>query len=88
MTETEVKTRIAEHNDSVNKFLNDELPHLMNKATGKSQFTLADWFTAQSIFQQQNFYDKAMKLLKEMRADGWDVKINCQAETLTYYGRI
>ena len=36
----------------------------------------------------RHLFERTSEICHELRAEGWDVKINMQAETLVYYGHI
>ena len=82
----EVIKMIKEHNDSIDSFIHGELAEKLGAKNGRISFE--QWFIAQKLINEQNFYDKAMVLLNKCRDDGFDVKINMQSNKLVYYGTL
>lgn len=86
MDEKIVKATIEKNNKIIDDFIQNELPTLIGSKDGK--ISLEQWFKAQSIIQGKNFYKTSYTLLQHFRALGYDVKINCQSDKLSYHGRI
>lgn len=70
------------HNTAVDNYINIEL----KKYFGGEKITVAQWFEAQTLIRKQNFYEKGMKILKELRTNGIDVKIDMQSHKLVLNG--
>ena len=66
------------HNFSVDKFINVELrKHFQSDKVNAEQ-----WFEAQRLINEQNFYEKGKLILRVLRSYGIDCKINCQSNKL------
>lgn len=83
MKENEVIEIIKKHNESIDNYINGELAEKLNAKNGK--ILMDNWFKAQNLIKEQNFYGKATKILRELRSKGFDVKIDMQSDKLTYY---
>ena len=82
MTKDNVKKRIQEHNESITRYYEGELAEALGAKDGK--ITLDKWFKAQELIKAQGFYEKGMKILKECRKAGFDVKMNMQDNRLVF----
>ena len=86
MTREDVKQLVQHHNNQIDNFINKELPQLLItkgvqitfRPNGEYEIPLNDWFMAQSIIQDMNFYKQAMQILEMVRPFGYNVKINMQ----------
>jgi len=77
-----VKEIISAHNDSIDNYININLSKILNAKDGK--INLTQWFEAQELIRQQNFYEKGRKIQIELRAAGYDVKMNMQSYKLVF----
>ena len=84
MTREEAVKKIIDHNNTVDNYISNELPRVLGLTGDK--ITINEWFVAQNYISQQHFYSKAMAILKECRANGYDVKINMQSDKLIGLG--
>jgi hypothetical protein len=82
MTKSEAKQMVKNHNDAVDNYVNNELAVKLNAKNGKIK--MSQWFEAQTLIRQQNFYEKGHKILVELRSQGFDVKMNMQSDKLVF----
>jgi hypothetical protein len=82
MKECEVIDIIKAHNESVDKYINGELAKKLHAKNGKIK--MDQWFEAQRLIREQDFYGKGNEILKRLRAEGFDVKMDMQANKLVY----
>lgn len=73
---------VEKHNKEIDDFINIELAKKLNAKDGK--ITMEQWFTAQKYIQEQDFYNKGMAILKELKLQGIHVKMNMQSNKLVY----
>ena len=72
-------------NARVNDFMDIILPELLKAegiATKDNSISLNDWFRAQEIVRQQNFYEIGKVLQTRLRNAGHDVKMSMLDHTL------
>ena len=82
MKEHEVIDIIKAHNESIDNYINGELAERLHAKGGKIEMN--QWFEAQRLIKEQDFYGKGRELQKKMRAEGFDVKMDMQANKLVY----
>ena len=66
------------HNSSVDHFINVELV----KHFGGDKITADQWFEAQRLINEQDFYNKGHVILKVLRSYGIDCKMDMQSNKL------
>lgn len=66
------------HNESIDKFVNVTL----KEHFGTDTLNVTQWFEAQRLLGQQNFYDKGHAILVVLRSIGIDCKMNMQSNKL------
>jgi hypothetical protein len=84
--EQEIKNIIAQHNNKIDKFINEEIPEqlkIKNKRMSPEQ-----WFQAQRIIGEQHFYEDGKKIQDNLRAKGYDIKMDMQSNKLSYHGKL
>lgn len=90
MTKEQVWELINAHNKSIDDYINNVLPgeleQLGHKVINGKVSGLSSWFDAQYLIKEQKFYSKGKKILDCVRAEGFDVKIDMQANKLVWYG--
>lgn len=67
-----------EHNEAVDRFCNTTL----KEHFGSDKINAEQWFEAQRLIGEQNFYDKGHDILMVIRAFGIDCKMNMQSNKL------
>ena len=82
MLESEVIQKVLEHNKMIDNFINIDLAKKLNAKDG--MISMNDWFKAQTLIKEQNFYKKGKALLDELRGQGFDVKMDMQSDKLVY----
>lgn len=82
MTKQDVINAIQAHNNAIDNYINGELSKKLNAKNGKIK--MDQWFKAQTLIKEQNFYEKGMVILKELRAEGFDVKMDMQSNKLVF----
>lgn len=70
-------------NRELDVFYNETLAELLGKKP-TDKFSMHDWFRAQEIIREQNFYKIASEIQKKYRDMGYDVKMNMQDYKLSY----
>lgn len=76
---TLLKATITAHNNNIDTFFDVTLVNYF----GSDRFTdIAQWFEAQRLIGQQNFYEKGREIMEIVRAYGLDCKINMQSNKL------
>lgn len=66
------------HNESIDKFVNVTL----KEHFGSDTLNVTQWFEAQRLVRQQNFYDKGHAILVVLRTIGIDCKMDMQSKKL------
>ena len=66
------------HNESIDTYINVTL----KEHFGSDKISVDQWFEAQHLIKQQNFYKKGYSILKVIRAFGIDCKMNMQSDKL------
>ena len=66
------------HNESVDTYINVTL----KEHFGSDKISVDQWFEAQRLIKQQNFYEKGHNILQVIRAFGVDYKMNMQSDKL------
>lgn len=66
------------HNESIDRFINVTL----KEHFGSDTINAAQWFEAQRLINQQNFYDKGHTILVVLRTLGIDCKMDMQSNKL------
>ena len=84
MKKEEAIKRIKEHNESIDTYINSTLAQELGAKDGK--ISMNQWFKAQSLINEQKFYEKGMTILQELRNEGFDVKMNMQSNKLVGIG--
>lgn len=82
MKEKEVIERVLAHNKMIDDYINNDLVKALNAKNGK--ITMNDWFKANALIKEQNFYQKGKAILDELRSEGFDVKMDMQSDKLVY----
>lgn len=82
MTDNEVIAIVQRHNQSIDDYINGELAKKLNAKNGK--INMNQWFRAQELIKEQDFYGKGKKILRDLRSKGFDVKIDAQSDKLVY----
>lgn len=72
--------RAIAHNKCINDYINITLRNFF----GGDKITPSQWFEANELIRQQNFYEKGCAILDEIRALGIDCKIDMQSNKLHY----
>lgn len=93
MTRTDLEVMVNNHNNSIDTFIHNLLPQLLEMAgvkvtkkdDGNYEIPMSDWFTAQRFISAMDFYKSAMEILKPAREAGYDVKIDMQSNKLIIY---
>ena len=87
-----VKNIIDTHNWTVDFYIRELLPVELEKEYNvkvvNGKITLNDYFKAMQLIQKQNFYAKAKAICDDLRKQGWDVKIDMQADKLVFHGKL
>ena len=74
-------------NAKLDKFMKDELPELLMSEgirVKNGKISMNDWFKAQTIIQNQHFYEEGHSIQMKLRNAGHDVKMNMQDNTLVF----
>ena len=66
------------HNESIDTYINVTL----KEHFGSDTITPSQWFEAQRLINQQNFYDKGHAILVVLRTLGLDCKMDMQSNKL------
>jgi hypothetical protein len=66
------------HNESIDRFINITL----REHFGSDTINAEQWFEAQRLINQQNFYDKGHTILVVLRTLGIDCKMDMQSNKL------
>lgn len=66
------------HNESVDTYINVTLRNHF----GGDKINLSQWFEAQQMIRRQNFYEKGMAILHELKAAGLDCTMDMQQNKL------
>lgn len=74
----ELITMAKRHNEAIDEYMNVTL----KEHFGGDKITLAQWFEAQQMIREQNFFEKAREILKPLRAAGIDCKMDAQSNKL------
>ena len=91
MTIKEARTHVEKWNKHIDDFMVNVLPGLLKERginVVNGEIKLNDWFKAQQIIQDQDFFKKGYSILKKLRNKGFDIKMDMQRHTLNYYGLI
>ena len=91
MTIKEARTHVEKWNKHIDDFMTNDLPGMLKERginVVNGEIKLNDWFKAQQIIQDQNFFKKGYSILKKLRGKGFDIKMDMQRHTLNYYGLI
>ena len=67
-----------EHNQKVDHFVKVQL----KEHFGSDSINATQWFEAQSLIQNQRFYERGMTILNVLRAIGIDCKMDMQSNKL------
>ena len=67
-----------DHNQKVDHFVKVEL----KEHFGSDKITASQWFEAQSLIQNQRFYERGMTILNVLRSIGIDCKMDMQSNKL------
>lgn len=84
MTKTEVIEIIKAWNSKIDSFTTEELPVLLGYPEGTTEISMNDWFKAQQLIREQNFYETGRDIQKGLRNAGFDVKMDMQSNKLVY----
>ena len=74
----DLEAKAIAHNQSVDNFINITLRDHFNG----DKISAQQWFEAQRLIKEQNFYEKGRIILRTLRAFGFDCKMNMQSEKL------
>ena len=91
MTIKEARTHVEKWNKHIDDFMVNDLPGILHERginVVNGEIKLNDWFKAQQIIQEQNFFKKGYSILKKLRNKGFNIKMDMQRNTLNYYGVI
>ena len=83
----EAENRVNEWNAHIENFMKNELPKLLEERgvhVKNGKICMNDWFKAQTIIKEQDFYTKGHAIQMELRNAGYDVKMNMQDDTLVF----
>ena len=83
MTREQVKKLVIKNNEMIDFYINEELPRQLNARNGRIK--VADWFKAQTLINDQGFYEKSMGVLRTCQAAGYDVRIDMQSNKLVWH---
>ena len=87
MNEETARAEIKKWNDSIDRFIQNDLPKLLEaegiKVTN-GQIPMSCFFKARAILDRQNFYEKGRALQMELRMQGYDVKMDMQSDKLVF----
>lgn len=83
MTKEYVQYRIEKHNNEVNNFINTQLKQRLG--IKGDTINMNQWFKAQDIIKEQDFYNRGRLVQTELREAGFDVKMNMQSNELILY---
>ena len=75
---TALENMARQHNESIDHFINVTL----KEHFGSDKISCEQWFEAQRLIKEQDFWTKGHNILKVIRAFGVDCKINAQTEKL------
>ena len=67
-----------QHNESIDNFINVKLLEHF----GSEKINLSQWFEAQQLINEQNFYEKGHEILLVLRSFGLDCKQDMQSNKL------
>ncbi|MBP3656672.1 MAG: hypothetical protein J6K32_08260 [Clostridia bacterium] len=70
--------RAAAHNESIDRYINVTL----REHFGGERVTARQWFEAQQMIRAQDFFGKGLAICREMRAAGYDCRIDGQSGKL------
>lgn len=87
ITKEEAKKIVKEWNAHIENFMANELPRLCEERgirVKNGKISMNDWFKANAIVNEQNFYQKGHAIQMELRNAGHDVKMNMQNHTLVF----
>ena len=71
-------TMARAHNESVDTFINVTL----KEHFGSDKISIEQWFEAQRLVKEQNFYEKGHAILTTLRCFGIDCKMDMQSNKL------
>ena len=74
----DLEAKAIAHNQSVDNFINITLRDHFNG----DKISAQQWFEAQRLIKEQDFYEKGRIILLALRAFGFDCKMNMQSEKL------
>lgn len=78
MTVQNLIAKAKAHNEAIDTFINVTL----KEHFGGEKINVSQWFEAQRLISEQDFYNRAMAILKPLRSAGVDVKINMQSNKI------
>lgn len=84
MTEKQVIQIIKAWNRRIDRFITEELPDLLGYPEGTTEIRMTEWFDAQRIIREQNFYETGREIQMGLRNAGFDVKMDMQSDKLVY----
>ena len=79
MTDQEAKNLIKKHNDEVDEYV-ESLGEKFHAKSG--MISIENWFKANEMIQEQGFYEKGMKVLRQIKSEGFNVKMDMQSNKL------
>lgn len=84
--------KVDAHNAQLDYFMTRQFPALLRDngidVSPTGMIKMVNYFKANEILNQQGFRDKAMHILIDCRAAGWNVKISCDNKLVFNGGRI
>lgn len=83
MTREMAKELVKNANERIDNYINNQLPVELGYKAG-DKIPATEWFKAQELINAQKFYETNYMLLKALKADGFDVKINMQNNKLVF----
>ena len=84
---TDAEKMVNDWNEKIRNFMENDLPRLLKEngvPVKNGKINMNGWFKANEIIREQNFYEEGHAIQMELRAAGWDVKMNMQDDTLVF----
>ena len=87
ISRNEAEKRVNDWNAHIENFMTNELPRILEERgvrVKNGKISMNDWFKANEIVNEQNFYKTGIEILRELRDAGYDVKMNMQSNELVF----
>lgn len=87
ISRNEAEKRVNDWNAHIANFMTNELPRILEERgvrVKNGKISMNDWFKANAIVNEQNFYKTGIEILRELRDAGYDVKMNMQSNELVF----